>query len=895
MKKELKIKTFLSYSHPDEEYVDAFIKHVTPLVNNNDIELWYDRKLIPGKDLQNNIDDKIETAEIICLFVSSHFLASNACISEKCRAFELLYAKNICVIPIIVSPCAWLDDIHMKANLALPTDGKPVTTHDNLESAWLDTYQGLRASIDYQRLIRKLSISQKFRTFLDDTDLLRNAHGQKEKVLLDDIYIYPKFEAYKSEGKLDADFISSDPAKDIIEQRKTLIAGENQSGKTSLCKKLFQDLLASRYIPVYVQDRVNGYQGKIQTHISKAFKEQYEGVNYEDIPSDRIIPILDDFHYAKHKDPLIEQLQDFTTHILVTDDIFNLNIKNELLVDNYTRLTIKEFKPSQRYELIRKWISINEDPLSLPINDNDTYHELDSRVEFLEATLGKVIGKGILPAYPFFILSIISTHDTFEKPLDQEITSQGYCYQALIYMYLRKHGVKNEHVDTYLNFLSEFAYSLFQKKQRRLNSDEFESFFTRYKELFNMPVRGDILIKTLEEVQIIERSSLSEYSFKHDYLYYFFAARHISDHTGDCVNDITRIMGNLHKNENAYIAIFITHHTKKAEILDEIVVNALCLFDKHEPARLDTTEISFFDLEMNQIIQEVLPVASETPEMTRQTQLAEQDLKEETQNGDEVEEGQSNKDDEEPTDSDSILARDLRRSIKTVEVMGRIIKNRSGSMRMDRLEQIFKEAMEVHLRILSSYLALIQEREGQEEIVEFLTSRIEQIIETANKKKKAKKDSLSDKPTKPAKANRTNRPNLSENPSRDEIRKMAKKLFWNINFMVVYGTIKKIVHSIGSENLIPVAVSVCDRSNTPASTLVKHGIVMWYRKNLRVDEIIKAMESKDFSETAKKVMRYQVVNHCSMHSIDYKDSQRISDKMGIPTKRLLLEQVKGAD
>ena len=134
MTTELKIKTFLSYSHPDEGHVDTFIKHVTPLVNNNDIELWYDRKLIPGKDLQDDIDDKIETAEIICLFISSHFLASNACISEKCRAFELLQANNICVIPIIVSTCAWLDDIQMTRNLALPTDGKPITAHDTQEN-----------------------------------------------------------------------------------------------------------------------------------------------------------------------------------------------------------------------------------------------------------------------------------------------------------------------------------------------------------------------------------------------------------------------------------------------------------------------------------------------------------------------------------------------------------------------------------------------------------------------------------------------------------------------------------------------------------------------------------------------------------------------------------------
>ena len=101
---------------------------------------------------------------------------------------------------------------------------------------------------------------------------------------------------------------------------------------------------------------------------------------------------------------------------------------------------------------------------------------IDSNTELVNAALGKIIGDGIMPAFPFFILSVISTYETFAKPLDQEITSQGYCYQALIYMYLRKQGVKNDEIEIYINFLTEFSFYFFTEKKNELSIDEFNSF-----------------------------------------------------------------------------------------------------------------------------------------------------------------------------------------------------------------------------------------------------------------------------------------------------------------------------------------------------------------------------------------------------------------------------------
>ena len=624
----------------------------------------------------------------------------------------------------------------------------------------------------------------------------------------------------------------------------------------------YKDLYKRGYVPILVEDKEHSFQGKISNHLRKSFEKQYEGCVFDDLPHQRIIPIIDDFHYARDKESILDGLESYDTQIVATDDIFNLNIRNDLLVDQYSRFTIKELKPSLRHKLIKKWLTVGESSDGLMIQDNDMYQKVDSNLEFVEASLGKVLGKGIIPSYPFFILSILSSKDAYQKPLDQEITSQGYCYQALIYMYLKKHGVKSDEIDSYLNFLTEFAYSMFTRKEVVLQEADFVTFLEGYKSRFNMTVEAEKLITTLTSIQIISRSSVNDYKFKHDYLYYFFAARHISENISSCKDDVSRIMSNLHKNENAYIAIFITHHCKKDDVIDEIILNAYCLFDKYKPAVLDTKELSFFDKEVNQIAQEVLPNGSETPEKHRHRHLEQHDQEEKSQSKSEDEDIQQ---DEELGDEYAAISKDLRRSIKTVEVMGRIIKNRSGSMLKARLEEIFEEAMNVHLRILTSFINIIETPKGQAEILDFLTQRIDQIIQESPKKQK---------------------------PTRDEIKRMAKALFWNVNFMVIYSTVKKIVHSIGSENLIGIAEEVCNRRNTPASHLVKHGILMWYKKNVRVEEIATEINKSDFPETAKRVMKYQIVNHCSMHSINYKDKQRIADKIGIPTKRLLLEQVK---
>jgi hypothetical protein len=842
MEQNKKLKLFIIYSHLDESYIEQFKKHIAPLKDNGLIEEWYDRKILPGEDYQNRIDNNLEDADIICLFISANFLDSPSCKKEKKKALELRKKKVISVIPIILSPCGWLDDKDISKPLALPTDGKPVSSFQNMDEAWLDVYNGLKKIVEKEIKIRQIKIKHEFESYLQDTEMLAKAHSQKERILLDDIFTYPELDKYDDLRAYEEKISSEELLNNLLEHPKIVIAGEALSGKTTLCKMIFKELRKKNFVPVYISDKANQFRGRIENIILRSFQKEYEGADINEIDKERIIPIIDDFHFAKNKEKHIENLSKYSYCIAVVDDIFCLNIKDEELIKSFDCFKIRELKPSVRYELIKKWKFLT-DKETIDNADNNLYKEMDKTTELIDSTLGKTIGKGIMPSYPFYILSALVTYETFSIPLNQEITSQGYCYQALIYFYLRKQGAKDDEIDIYINFLTEIAFYFFREKKYELSHDDFTLFMKRYLEKYNLPIKQETLLKNLSQIILVD--SFNNYSFRYPYLYYFFVAKYLAEYIeeSEMKRIIEKIMQNLHVDENACIAIFIAHHSKNIQILDEIELNALILFDKYKPATLIKEEVKFFDERADIIIKAVLPPANTTAEKERAEMLKVQDEREQSQ------------EDLEPKDEP--LEIDLRRAIKTVEVMGSIIKNRAGSLEKTKLEEIFEEAMNVHLRILSSFFKLIESKENQKDIVNFISERLEKI----NKEKEGKLKT-------------------------EKLEQISRTIFWNLNFFVVYGVIYKIVHSLGSDKLIEIVNKVCNDINTPASFIVKHGILMWYNKNLQIEGIAKKFNEKDFSGIAKRVMRFMVVNHCALHQINYENRQRVENKLGIPAEKL---------
>jgi hypothetical protein len=848
------LKLFISYSHKDETLVTKFINHISPIKNNGLISEWYDRKIETGDEFQDDIDNHLGNADIICLMISDSFLASNACLQEKDAALKLRNIKGIKVIPVIASPCAWTLHTELNHLLASPSDGKPVTSFTDQNEGWLDTINLIMNVCKNISKIKNLKLTDEFSKFLSSADILSKSHHNKETLNLNDIFVFPKLKSYDVE-EVPHKYDSENLRNDILAFNKLIIAGENQAGKTTLCKIIFQIYRTLNYVPIYLEDE-NKYFGKPISKLEKAFSEQYLDAKFSDFDPKRIVPILDNFHAATHQEKYIEQFDDFPKQVLMVDDIFGLNITNQNRIKDYNKFKIRESSPVERHDLIKRWIQIKEDN-QIQINKNHLQQSIDEKTELIDNSLGIIFGKGIMPSFPFFILSLLAAQDT-QKPLDSEITSQGHCYQALIYLYLRKQGVKNDQIDIYTNFLTELAFFIYEGKGNSIANEDFQNFLDGYKGKFNLPIPISDIVQTLSKINICNFDSLNQFNFCYSYIYYFFVAKFLAEHLEVKKENINRILSNLHMDENAYITVFITHHTKSNYLLEELLLNAEILFEKHLPATLDTEEVSFFDKHEDEIVKAILPSFGHNSIDERKKILEEKSRQEEARK--DVNEEVDNNLDEESNE----LVTNLRRSIKTVEVMGLIIKNRSGSLDKQKIEYIYEQGMKVHLRIVKSFINLIREEKAEKEFIDFLTERINKAIEEKENKQL----------------------------SIDKIEKLVRKIYWNLNFGVLHGFTTKAIHSLGSSNLLNISQAVSENLRMPSAFIINHGIRMWYGKNLRLDEIETRLRDADFSKTAQNLMKFKIVEHCRLHKIEFKDLLKIEQKLHIPTTKLLAERAK---
>ncbi len=139
---------FFSYSHKDEALRDQLETHLAMLKNQGLIDAWYDRRIIAGSDVDDSIFEKLETADIILLLVSSDFLSSTYCYSrEMQRAMERHDAGEARVIPVILRHCDWHVAPFGKL-MAAPRDGKPVTSWPDRDEALADVAKQIRKAVE---------------------------------------------------------------------------------------------------------------------------------------------------------------------------------------------------------------------------------------------------------------------------------------------------------------------------------------------------------------------------------------------------------------------------------------------------------------------------------------------------------------------------------------------------------------------------------------------------------------------------------------------------------------------------------------------------------------------------------------------------------------------------
>jgi hypothetical protein len=142
------VEVLLCYAHRDERYLNQLKIQLTSIKREGLVKIWYDRDITAGKDWEQEIDEHLNTAQIILLLVSPDFIYSEYCYSKEMkRAMERDKLGEVRTIPIILRPTDWQNTPLGKLQ-ALPKDSKPITTWRNRDTAFLDVARGIRDAIE---------------------------------------------------------------------------------------------------------------------------------------------------------------------------------------------------------------------------------------------------------------------------------------------------------------------------------------------------------------------------------------------------------------------------------------------------------------------------------------------------------------------------------------------------------------------------------------------------------------------------------------------------------------------------------------------------------------------------------------------------------------------------
>lgn len=873
----MSIKLFLSYSHKDENYKEALEEHLSPLTRSKLIESWNDRKIIPGTNWKDEIDDNLLSSDIILFLVSSSFINSDYSqeIEVKTAVEQHNLGKSI-LIPIIVRACHW-QSMEFSSFQGLPKDALAVKSWPDEDEAWLDVVKGIEKvakEITQKKTLAKvevkidnsnIEVTHSFLSWLNDNGV-KLSHRLVGEVKLNDIYVIPDIQEYDEQTEK---LIDINTSYYILENCENfIISGDEQIGKTSLFKFLYIEILKNSERCIYLHAKnINSNFDKV---LEEALSLQYSNLTLpEFIIAKNKTLLIDDFEKISLKKNNINKffnyLQENNIRVIVSCESNYSYISSDIpSFDNFRKPKILELGHQKREELISKWISLGkEESIS---SEGENYKQTD----LVKSKIDGILKKKIVPARPIYILMILQMFEAHKK-LNIELTSYGHCYQQLIYANFETGKINKEHYEKYLNVLTELSWWIF-KSNKNPNYNDIDIFFNEYESKFLSSDRSNV-VDSLIDCSILTTDQV-EYKFKYPYIYYFFVGKKIAESYTESIETreaTENLLKNLHKEDYANILVFVTHHTKNNWILNKIrsclkdqfnvEVKSIGLWEKDDLRKLrffyctNKTVIPFFIFfepvkETNFSREQLKFIQSfmlRIPDLVIEQREISIERKKKNEYLDTQE--KMNSDDVDQDELSYDILSNINKVFKSMEIAGQIINNRHASIEKSVITHLAIDGIDAGLRFLNFFLNISDK--AQESIVRFIAENIA----------------------------------LDSNMTNTEVKEHAEQAYLHLTYNVLYATIQKIAHSIGSKEAFEVYRQIENSKNTPVHSLIKLSIDLQFNKTLNIQEIIRLNQYFSNNVVCQRLMKQLIIQHIYMYPVDFKEKQKIAQLLKIPLKQ----------
>ncbi|MCB9317585.1 MAG: SUMF1/EgtB/PvdO family nonheme iron enzyme [Lewinellaceae bacterium] len=135
---------FIIYAREDADALRELRVQFIPVARRENLNIWYDGEILPGQHWDAEIKGHLQGADIILLFISKHFFASDYIQTVELReALARHHEGKSVVIPVIVRHCLWQDAFDVSIFQALPEGAQPIYS-----SAWRDPDEAMLTVVE---------------------------------------------------------------------------------------------------------------------------------------------------------------------------------------------------------------------------------------------------------------------------------------------------------------------------------------------------------------------------------------------------------------------------------------------------------------------------------------------------------------------------------------------------------------------------------------------------------------------------------------------------------------------------------------------------------------------------------------------------------------------------
>ena len=669
-------RLFYSYCHEDSPFRDEMQKTLSLLKREGVLDEWYDHLIVPGENIDAEVKAHLQQSDIVVFLFSRDFIASDACMKEWAYAKDLeLSGKSILRIPIIVRQCEWLQVLGTDSVKALPLDGKAVSTYNDPDEAWREIYQGVRMAVEKVRGI--FSPKPDFIREVEKTEFF-----SREDIKLKDLYTFLTLTRHdlRSDLKLTSTDIST--ASELLSTQYAIIHGQEKTGKTTLARFLYLSLVEQSK-PVLLLDSSYLERGRPERRVREAYQEQFHGdYSLWAQQQDKTL-ILDGLTENPRALTFVAHAKEIFDRIIITvpTDVFYAYFRDEERLMDFQHLKIQPLTAVQQEQLIRQRLELLETP-ERPVTDG--------LIDQVEAQVNSVvISNKVVPRYPFYVLSILQTHES-DMPANMTITSYGHCYYVLIVASLIRAGVsRSDHaINACLNFAEELSFATYQHRMENLAEEfDFNAFEERYRRQF---IIDDAIIARLKHPQygIINQQG----DFRSAYMYYFFLARYLATHLEQSQSIIEMMCEESHKQQNYLTLLFTIHHVPDSTIIDHIIQRSKDTLSSIAAATLIPHETSRFTNIVAKMPDSILSQKS-ISDSRHDERLVRGEIQNDDLGVDALDE-----------DIEFDIVNDVYRVLKGNKILGQVLRSRYSNIERTKVEEIIEVVAESGLRLVNALL-----------------------------------------------------------------------------------------------------------------------------------------------------------------------------------------------